>query len=378
MLIGVEARTLQVAHYGVARYLNNILASCLELDERNRYLLYVSEPVPASEMPVPEGERLHYRVLGAHPSILWRHLRLPLQMRRDGCDLHFSPSYFVPLWKVCPYVVAVFDITFKVHPEWFSRDKRMKFDTIFWRKVASSEAIITSSEYSKRDLMAYLDIPPERIRVVYPGVEGKFHPRREETGLDAVRAKYGLGDVFVLCVGALHTRRNLPRLTQALARVERGAGRSVDLLVVGSQAPFSPPVDVPGLASQAGLQGRAIVVDYVSEEDLVLLYNACTLLAYPSLYEGFGLPVLEAMACGTPVVCSNVTSIPEVAGEAALYFDPENVDDMVDALGRALTDSALRERLVKAGIRRATKFSWRQAAGELLALFGEVATGARM
>jgi glycosyltransferase involved in cell wall biosynthesis len=372
ILIGVEARTLQVAHYGVARYLNNILENCLEIEGGHRYLMYLSEDVDTSTLPVPEQERLHYSVLRAKPSIIWRHLRLPLQMRKDGCDLHFSPSYFVPLLKVCPYVVAVFDITFKVHPEWFAQDKRMLFDAIFWRKVAKAEAIITSSEYSKQDLIAYLGVGPERIRVIYPGVESHFRPLRDEANLDRIRTKYGMGDEFILTVGALHTRRNVPRLLQALARIESDSGRPQDILFVGSQAPFSPPIDVAALAREAGLQGKTGVVDYVAEEDLVRLYNACTLLAYPSLYEGFGLPVLEALACGTPVVCSNVTSIPEVAGDAALYFDPYNVDDMVVALGTALHDPALRDRLGRAGIERAGLFSWRAAAESTLALFDEV------
>ncbi len=372
MRIGIEARSLQVAHYGVARFLINVMLNCLEAEGSNEYILYVSEAIPPAEAPIPESERLRYSVLKAKPSIAWRHLALPLRMRKDGCDLHFSPSYFVPMLKVCPEVVAVHDITFKVHPEWFSEDKRMLFDEIFWRRVAKAEALITVSEYSKGDLIEYLGVAADRIRVIYPGVEAHFRPVEDEAALRAVTEKHGVAREFVLSVGALHTRRNIPRLLEALARIERDTSTTVDVVVVGTQAPFSPRVDVPALAREAGLRGKIVVIDYVSEDELVLLYNACTLLAYPSLYEGFGLPVLEAMACGAPVVCSNVTSIPEVAGDAALYFDPHDVDDMVDKLGAAWGDAALRSRLSEAGKQRAGVFSWRRAGEELLSLFAEV------
>lgn len=372
MRIGVDARTLQATRYGVARYLTNILINCLELDERNEYILYLSASMPPADYPIPEGDRLRYSVLHARPSILWRHLALPLQMHKDKCDLHFSPSYFVPMLKVCPYVVVVHDISFKAHPEWFAKDKRMIFDGIFWRKVAKAEAIVTVSEYSKTEIIKHLGVDEDRIRVILEDAGGNFIPLREEVQLSAVKERYGLPRDFVLTVGALHTRRNIPRLLEALARLEAETNSPIDVLVVGSQAPFSPPVDIAEIASQVGLRGRALHVDYISEEDLVLLYNACTMLAYPSLYEGFGLPVLEALACGTPVACSNVTSIPEVAGNAALYFDPCDIDDMAKALGQVWNEPDRRDELRKAGLERASLFSWREASRELLSLFGEV------
>ncbi len=372
MRIGVDARTLQVARYGVARYLTNILTHCLELDERNEYILYLSEAMPPADFPIPEGSRLSYSVLQARPSILWRHVALPLQMRKDQCDLHFSPSYFVPMLKVCPHVVVVHDISFKAHPEWFAKDKRMFFDGIFWRKVAKAEAIITVSEYSKAEIVKHLGVDADRIRVILEDAESGFIPLRDQARLSAVKEKYGLPQDFVLTVGALHTRRNVPRLFEALARLEKETGSPVDVVVVGSQAPFSPVVNIAELAGQYGLRGRVLHLDYISEEDLVLLYNACTMLAYPSLYEGFGLPVLEALACGTPVACSNVTSIPEVAGDAALYFDPYDTDDMAKVLGQVWSEPARREELSRAGIDRASAFSWREASRELLEVFDQV------
>ncbi len=372
MRIGVEARTLQEARYGVARYLTNILTSCLELDEDNEYILYLSEPIPRSNLPIPEGNRVRYSIIQARPSILWRHWALPMQMRRDKCDLHFSPSYFVPLLKVCPDVVVVHDISFKAHPEWFAKDRRMIFDSIFWRKVMKADAIVTVSQYSKEEIVKHLQVDPDKIRVILESADNKFVPLRDEGRLSLVKEKYGLPQDFVLTVGALHTRRNVPRLLAALACLEKKIGSPVNLLIIGSQAPFSPIVDISVLADEAGLRGKVLHIDYVSEEDLLLLYNAGTMLAYPSLYEGFGLPVLEAMACGLPVACSNVTSLPEVAGSAALYFNPYDIDEMAAVIGQIWNEPRRRSEMSCAGIEQASCFSWRRAASELLMLFGEV------
>ncbi len=371
MKIGVEARTLEGARHGVARYLANLLSEMVELEGPNEYLLYSRMPLAPEGLPA--DPRVTYRVIRAKPSILWRHARLPREMKRDGCDLHYSPSYFVPLIKVCPNVVVVHDITFKVHPEWFAKDRRFLFDDIFWRKVAGSEAIITVSEHSKRDVVEILGVAPEKVRVIYEAADPAFRPVEDTALLAGVREKYGLAEEFILHVGALHTRRNIPRLLQAAARAEVELDRNLDILFVGSQASFSPIVDIPALAREAGLRGRTGQAEYITDGDLLLLYNAASMLAYPSLYEGFGLPALEAMACGTVVACSNVTSLPEVAGEAALYFDPLDVDSISEALVRGLRDTALRAHLREAGIKRAAGFSWKRAAGETLAVFQEVA-----
>jgi glycosyltransferase involved in cell wall biosynthesis len=293
-------------------------------------------------------------------------------MRADKIDLHFSPSYFLPLKKVCPSVVVVHDLAFKAHPEWFARDWRMKFDAIFWREVKHADRILTVSEYSKGDIVRLLGVELSRVTVIPEAADEHFKPVTDGARLETIRNKYGLPEGFVFTVGSIHTRRNLERLIEALSLAGRRAGVDGFLLIVGTPSPFSPPVDIDGTAARCGLADRVLQVNYVSEEDLLLLYNACGLFAYPSIYEGFGLPVIEAMACGTPVVCSNTTSIPEVAGDAALYFDPENTDEMAGAIASVLTDNALKGRLKNAGLKRASLFSWRRTAQETLSVFDEI------
>ncbi len=369
MRIGVEGRTLQGERYGVARYLVNLLRHLVKLEKGDEYLVYLSRPAEPLGF---ESERMRLKVLGHAPGLTWRHLRLPLAMRRDGVDLHFSPSYFLPLLKVCPSVVVVHDITFKVHPEWFAADRRFRFDDLFWREVKRAERIITVSEHSRGDIVRVLGVDPSRVSVIYEAADPFFRPVEDEGKLAGIRARLGLEPGFIFTAGAIHTRRNLERLIEAVAVAGRESGRALELLVLGTPAPFTPPVDLWGTARRCGMENRVKHVEYVCEEDLLLLYNACGAFVYPSLYEGFGLPVIEAMACGTPVACSNATSLPEVAGDAALYFDPTSVEEMASAVSRLVDDQGLREELSRAGMRRAASFSWRKAAEETRRVFAEV------
>lgn len=368
MRVGIEGRTLQGERYGVARYLTNLLKNLVLISEEHEYIVYLSQPIEPIGFDSPQ---LRFEVLSRAPSLTWRHLRLPLSMKRDKVDMHFSPSYFLPLVKVCPSIVVVHDITFKAHPEWFVKDRRFRFDEMFWRKVKKADGIITVSEHSKKDIVDILGVDPSRVTVIPEAADEYFHPVQDEARLREVSERYGLGKDFLFTAGSIHTRRNLERLIEAISEASRRLDAQLELLILGIPAPFSPPVDIEGKAQQCGMENRVHRVDYVSEEDLLLLYNACGLFVYPSLYEGFGLPVIEAMACGTPVVCSNVTSIPEVAGDAAVYFDPLKVEEMADAITGVYGDSSIKDELSEAGIQRASSFSWRRTAQETLQVFNE-------
>ncbi len=370
MRIGIEGRTLQGRRYGVARYTKNLLKWFVRIEPENDYIVYLSEPV---ELENIETGKLNLQVIGGDRiPLTWRHLHLPLRMRKDKIDIHFSPSYFVPLLKICPYVVVVHDISFKAHPEWFSKDLRMKFDDIFWPRVRKAEKIITVSEYSKAEIIRLLGAKQEKISVIYEAADEFFKPVNDESKLKSVEEKYGVSRPFILTVGSIHTRRNLERLIEAVAIAGRKLGSTPWLLILGTPAPFSPPVDIHGTAMKVGIHQRVRHEEYVPEEDLLLLYNACSLFAYPSLYEGFGLPVIEAMACGCPVCCSNTTSLPEVGGDAVIYFDPLDVEAIAESIYAILSDNALRASLRQKGLERAANFSWQKAARETLKVFHEI------
>lgn len=368
MLIGIEGRTLQGTRYGVGRYLTNLLREMVEL-EGHDYLVYLSQPIEPLDF---SSRNLAFRILPHAPSLLWRHARLPLAMKLDKVDVHFSPSYFLPLIKVCPSVVVVHDLTIKVHPEWFARDRRIRFDELFWREVKKAEHLITVSEHSKKDIVDLLGVNAERVTVIAEAADEFFRPVAGEARLRAVRAKYGLSEGFLFTAGAIHARRNLIRLIRAVGKADRLLDTDLQLLILGSPAPFSLPVDIQGEASRCGLEGKVAQVQFVSEEELLSLYNACGLFVYPSLYEGFGLPVIEAMACGKPVACSNATSLPEVGGEAAVYFDPLDVDDIAGAIVAIMSDDDRRHELGFGSLERAKSFSWRKAAERTIDVFEQL------
>jgi len=365
MLIGVEGRTLQGPRYGVGRYLSSLLRELVELGDHD-YLIYLSEPIEPLDF---SSRNLAFEILEHAPSLLWRHGRLPMAMKLDKVDLHFSPSYFLPLVKVCPSVVVVHDLIIKVHPEWFVKDSRFRFDDLFWREVKKAEAVITVSEYSKKDIVDVLGVDPQRVTVVPEAADKIFHPLRTKTRLREVREKYGLREGFLFTAGALHTRRNFVRLIQAAGQADRLLDGDLQLLILGSPADFSLPIDIQGEAARCGLEGRVIQVEFVSDQELLSLYNACGLFVYPSLYEGFGLPVIEAMACGAPVACSNTTSLPEVAGDAAVYFDPLQIEDIAGAIVSIISDDERRREMARAGKKRAKSFSWEKAAEQTLRVF---------
>lgn len=369
MRIGVEGRTLQGMRHGVARYLTNLLRNLAVMDDSNEYVVYLSEPIEPLGFSSP---RMDFRVLRMRPSLAWRHLRLPLAMRADRVDLHFSPSYFLPLLKTCPGVVVVHDISFRTHPEWFARDLRFRFDSVFWREVRSAERVVTVSEFSRDEIARSLGLDVEDITVIPLAADEVFRPSENAAAIEGTRARLGLAEGFVFTVGAVHTRRNLERLIEALGVAGRERGVRPELLIVGAPAPFSPPVDIEGAARRAGMAGRVRHLDYVSEEDLVALYNACGLFVYPSLYEGFGLPALEALACGAPTACSNASSLPEVVGDAARLFDPEDTGEMAAVIGDLLADEGARRRLREEGPRRAATFSWELTARKTLELFNGI------
>src|SRR4030042_4564830 len=238
MLIGVEGRTLQGPGYGVGRYLTNLLRELIAAGEQE-YIVYLSEPIKSFDFSSPN---LAFKILEHAPSLLWRHARLPLAMKLDRVDLHFSPSYFLPLVKVCPSVVVVHDLTIKVQPEWFVKDSRFRFDDLFWRKVKKAEAVITVSEHSKKDIVEVLGVEPERVTVVPEAADSFFHPIRGKAGPRKIREKYGLREGFLFTAGAIHSRRNYLRLIQAVGKADRLLGGDLQLLILRSPAALRPPV----------------------------------------------------------------------------------------------------------------------------------------
>ncbi len=290
-------------------------------------------------------------------------------MQRIDVDLLFSPSYSAPIFSPVETVVTVHDITYEVNPKWFHPKERIKMRTLTRVAAKRADHIIAVSESTKRDLVDYYKISSDKISVIYEASNEKFKPAVVER--NRIVNKYKLNNNFFLYVGSFFARRNIPVLIEAFQYV-REEVPDVELLLIGQDRSY-PPLKLNQLLTGKGLNEKVKWIEYVSEADLVTLYNLASAFVYPSSYEGFGLPVLEAMSCGTPVITGDRSSLPEVVGKSGLLVEPTDARAFAAAMIGILKNEELRRNLSEKGMERAKKFSWRRAAEETLEVFKRVA-----
>jgi len=283
---------------------------------------------------------------------------------------HATEHLLMPLRGV-PTVLTVHDLIFRRFPQYHKRLNYWYLDLAMPLYVRRADAIITISECSRRDLIAAYGVPPEKVRVIYEAAAPQFAPPAADE-VARVRAQYGLPERFLLTVGTIEPRKNLSRLLEAFEILAR-QGEVEAWVIVGRPGWLYD--DFFARLEASSCRDQVILTGFVPDEDLPAVNAAATVAVLPSLYEGFGLPVLEAMACGTPVVCSNVSSLPELGGDAARYFDPADVEAMVAALEKVLADGALRDEMRRRGLEQAARFSWKRTARETRALYERLIDG---
>jgi len=265
----------------------------------------------------------------------------------------------------CPVITTIHDISFRRHPEWFPPKHRLLLNLLIPLAARNAAHVITGSEYTRADLIDAYGLPPEKVTVTPYAADPIYRPLDRAAAKRAVAERFGLRGPFVMALGVLQPRKNLPRLIRAFGRVAREVPHA--LALVGK--PGWAHEELHRAATASGLGSRLKFTGYVPDADLPVLYNAAELFVYPSLLEGFGFCALEAMACGTPVVTSNVTSLPEVVGDAAITVEPTDVEALAEAIRRVLVDEMLWERLRSAGLERARLFSWERTAEQTLAVY---------
>ncbi|MBC7251223.1 MAG: glycosyltransferase family 4 protein [Anaerolineae bacterium] len=362
MLIGIDAsRAARARRTGTENYALHLIRGLLALDRRNRYRLYFDRaPLPELFPPGPNWEP---RVI-PFPR-LWTHARLSWEMARRSPDVLFVPAHVLPLVHPKRTVVTVHDLGYRYYPTAHRPLDRFYLDlsTRYHARVATH--ILADSQATRGDLIREYGADPERITVVYPGVDESLR-RMDEAVIATARAKYGIPGEYVLYIGTLHPRKNLVRLVEAFAALK---SETVSLVIAGQKGWLYDSIFAR--VREVGLAERVLFTGYVADADLPALLSGARVFAFPSLYEGFGFPVLEAMACGVPVVCSHASSLPEVAGDAALLVDPLDTAAWAAALERALVDEELRADLVRRGYVQVRRFSWRNAAEETLQVLEE-------
>ena len=366
MHIGLNAHLLSLTETyrgaGINCYIRNLLAYLPRVDGDNRYTAFLGERRFAADLPL---SLKFSRLPTAWPPvrILWEQAVQPWALKREKVDLLHALAFVAPLFSPCPFVVTIYDLGFLLHPKSFEPLKRLYLSLFTRLSARRARRIIAISESTKRDVVRLLGVPPERVDVVHCGVDGTFRPFPMER-VAAFRRRRGLPERFILFVGTLEPRKNVRRLVEAFAILKRRtAGLQACKLVIGGAKGWMYE-DIFARVEELGLGDEVLFPGYIPLEELPLWYNAAELFVYPSLYEGFGLPVLEAMACGTPVVASRTSSLPEVVGEAGMLVDPRDIGGLAEAMERALMDEGKRREMREKGLRRAGEFSWERTARE--------------
>jgi glycosyltransferase involved in cell wall biosynthesis len=371
--IGVNALLLSeqrgYRRSGIGRYLDRVLTSLPGAIGDDELVVYAGHGVAPPHPGLAQNWRSAWVSADRAPvRIAWEHAALPLATRRDRLDVFHGTMNVLPRFLPCPSVVTIHDLAFLRWPEQVPARRYRYLSAAVKAATKQAARIIAVSESTKADLVELLAVDPARVSVTHLGVDDRFRLPSSEDRM-AFLHRQGLVRPYVLAVGNLEPRKNLPGLLRAFARLAPEVPH--DLVLVGAEGWLTG--EIHATLDELRLGGRVRMTGFVEDADLPAWYGAADLFVYPSLYEGFGLPVLEAMACGAPVVTSNVSSLPEVAGDAALLVDPSDVDSIAEEMRRGLTDAALAFDLRRRGQLRAADFTWDRTAEQTVAVYREVA-----
>ncbi len=367
MRFAVDAHAIGRHLTGNEVYVRSLLDAFAAHRRECEFVAYVSAPEAPASIPAP----ILTRRISPNP-FLRLGLQLALRVNRDRPDL-LHVQYTAPVGCNVPVVVSVHDVSFLEHPEYFKRDRAWQLQWTVRRTVQRAARVLTGSEFSRASILkVYGDLDEHKVVVVPNAAASQFRPISRETAAATVRERFDIRTPFLLSVGDLQPRKNQIGLIRAFARLVRAYPQLKHNLVLAGKGTWFAD-RVREAAGESGVVERIQFIGFVSDPDLLNLYNACDLFVFPSFYEGFGLPALEAMACGRAVVCSNTSALPEVVDGAAILFDPYATDQIVRALADLLLDSELRARMERLGLQRAAHFSWQKTAQRTLEVFYDVA-----
>jgi glycosyltransferase involved in cell wall biosynthesis len=364
MRLGVNVHLLSTTHTGIQHYIRALVPELVAQATSHEVVLY-GEP---SQLSIPAGRQVQWvpasRPLrsGTH-RVLWEQTVLPRLLNRDRIDVFFSPAFILPMRWHGVGVVTVHDLNFEVSPETIHPVRRAYLRRITRRSVHRARKVIAISRSTASDITRLYGVPAEKVAVIPYGLDAIFTPENAHTLEPMVRLCYSLPERFLLFVGTLEPRKNLPRLLDAYA-LARQRAELPPLVLVG--APGWQHERISAQAVRLGIRECLVLAGYIPREHLPGVYAAASALLYPSLYEGFGLPPLEAMGCGTPVLASSTSAMPEVVGDAGILADPYSAQAIAEGILRVTQDEPLRRQLVEHALERAKQFRWESAAQSTL------------
>lgn len=347
---------------GSSEFCYRLIRSLFDIDRENEYSIYL--PVePTKDMP----KRLRgwkYEVFSS--PALWTMLGLSRMLvgQRKRLDVFFSPTHYAPLLNPVPSVISILDVSYLKFPAMFKKKDLYKLKLWGGYSIKNARKIITISESSRNDIIEEYHVDPKKVEVIYPGVKKHMANQKPHN----LASKYGISGKYVLFVGTIQPRKNIEKLIESFSTLK---SPNLQLVIVGRKGwMFEEILNAP---KKYGVEEKVKFIHDATDEDLPLFYKNAEMFVLPSLYEGFGLPILEAMQEGCPVITSNVSSLPEAGGDAALYVDPEDASDIAEKMQSLLKDEKMRDELIKKGYQQVKKFSWEKSAKKTLSILSEVA-----
>ena len=367
MRIAIDARKLH--DFGIGTYIRNVLVGLARIDQQTEYIAICR---PADADAINElGHNFRAVPETARPYSIGEQIAIPLALVRERAHLLHEPHYVVPPATRCHTVVTIHDCIHLMFPQYLpGRLAHVYARVSMWSAVHRSDRILTVSEASKRDILRFFHVDPHKVEVIYNAIDERFLAPPDAERMDQVRQRYQLDHPLLLYVGNIKPHKNLERLIDAFGRARAGGLDDLRLLIIGDEIS-----KYPGLRQAVHrhrLDKYVRFLGFQPYDTLAAFYRLARAFVFPSLYEGFGLPPLEAMACGTPVITSNVSSLPEIAGGAAVLIDPYEPASIAQGITRAVTDEALRVQLIERGLQRAREFSWTQSVAAIHRIYMEV------
>lgn len=368
MTFGVDGNEANVEkRVGSGQFAFELLKQ-FSLDKNHKFLVYLKEK-PRIDLP-KESENYKYVVFG--PKKFWTQFALPAKLFfSKKPDVFFSPSHYGPRFSPSPNVITIFDLSYIHFPSLFKKDDLYQLTSWTKRSAKKAKAIVTISNYSKEDIVKHYKIDPKDIHVAYPGYDQNLFKPQSKQKIDAVKKKYKIKGDYIFFLGTIQPRKNLIRLLDAFESVNRELRTGNLQLVISGKKGWLYDEFFEKIKE---LKSKVVIIDFAEEKDLPGLFSGAQAFVLPSLHEGFGIPVIEAQACGCPVVVSNVSSLPEIVGESGVLVDPESDDSIADGVKKVLTDEKTRTDLAERGFKNVKRFSWEKCAQEVLSTLSKVAS----
>jgi len=361
MVIGIDAsRAVTRQRTGTEAYAYFLIQALIPLAAEREYRLrlYFNQTPPDDLFVEVE----HVEQVNIPLNRVWTHLRLSRELSRQPPDVFFTPAHVIPYGYHGPSVATVHDLGYHYFPEAHTRRQRAYLRWSTRHNAQQSRRVIADSKATKSDLINFYGVEEAKIDVVYPGIDPMLRPVTEADQLEAVQAKYGIKAPYLLTIGTLQPRKNLERLVKAFA----ASGVRHQLVLAGKAGWRARPILKQIEQQKTSVRNRILLPGYIADDDKAALISGASAMVFPSLYEGFGFPVIESQVCETPILCANTSSLPEIAGNAALLIEPMDIDALASGITRLIQDQPLREKLIAAGKKNARRFSWNRAASEAL------------